>query len=401
MNRHIVRHKRPLVIRAHRPERTRLDMPLELAIVEEARELGWDLLDLRFTNNRLPDDIKPDGALIEFLPDESLSVKLREMGCPAVRLGTYPHPADHKLPVIINDHAATGRLAADHFAERQFKHVAYIGHNPWPMERIPLVYVAFERQAMSVECECHLLRLDNHLLSQSEQTYQMKEHLVGEWLAALPKPVGLLAFNDMWGATLSTICRQVGFRIPEEVAILGIGDNRLDCEMAPVSLSSIDTADDMRGREAVQLLNRLMTGLAPPRDPLVIEPKAVITRMSTDVLAVGDPDVAKAIRFIWDHLDQDLSVDHIAHEVGANRRQLERAFNKHLKRGIHTELRRKRLERCCELLRTTDLKIADIAPKVGFRSADFLHATFKKEFGITPRKYRLKGKAKILKTLKC
>jgi LacI family transcriptional regulator len=163
--------------------------------------------------------------------------------------------------------------------------------------------------------------------------------------------------------------------------------------MAPVALSSIDRNNAEYGRQAVALLKRLMEGAPDPTGPIMIQPKQVITRMSTDVLAVNDPQVAKAIRFIWDHLDQDLSVDHVAHEVGANRRQLERAFNKYLKRGVHAELRRKRLERCCELLRTTNLTIADLAPKAGFRSADFLHATFKKEFGITPRQYRLQGRA--------
>ncbi|MBT3294044.1 MAG: helix-turn-helix domain-containing protein [Verrucomicrobia bacterium] len=61
----------------------------------------------------------------------------------------------------------------------------------------------------------------------------------------------------------------------------------------------------------------------------------------------------------------------------------------HLKRGINAELRRKRLERCCELLRSTDISITDIAPMIGFRSGDYLHSCLKQAFGVTPRKYRL------------
>ena len=159
--------------------------------------------------------------------------------------------------------------------------------------------------------------------------------------------------------------------------------------MAPVALSSIDVARDEWGRQAAQLLQRLMHGAPAPPAPIMIPPRGIVVRHSTDVLAVDDPAVAQAMRFMWDHLERNLSVNHVAKAVDVPRRQLERAFRRHLKRGINAELRRKRLERCCELLRSTDITITDIAPMIGFRSGDYLHASFKQAFGVTPRQYRL------------
>jgi len=392
-SRQIVRKKRPLVIRANRPDQNNQEPLTELAILEQARALGWDLLDLLFTNGTIPADRQPDGAIIGYLPDEPLAIKLRQMGCPAVRLARWMHPDDHLLPTVMRDEVAVGRLAAEHFAERQFRHVAFVGHSPWPMERTPLYVDAFKNRAHELGIEYHLYRLKNPGSESPEAKYNRRSHEVGQWLSGLPKPLGLLAYSDIWGATLCTICRQARLAVPEAVAVLGISNNLLRCEMAPVGLSSIDVAMDEWGRQAALLLDQLMRGKTIASRTL-IRPHGVVVRQSTDVLAVDDPVVAKAMRFMWDHLEQDLPVEAVAHEVGVQRRQLERAFQYHLKRGIHAELRRKRLERCCELLRTTRLTIADIAPQTGFRSADFLHATFKQEFGITPRRYRLKTEDK-------
>jgi LacI family transcriptional regulator len=137
----------------------------------------------------------------------------------------------------------------------------------------------------------------------------------------------------------------------------------------------------------------MMDGKAAPKSPTMVRPGGVVTRRSTDVLAVPDTGVARAMRFMWDHLDQNLSVDDIAAEAGMQRRKLERAFRRHLGRGVNAELRRKRLERCCELLRTTRISVTDLAPTVGFRSKDYLHAAFQRTFGTTPQKFRRHGSA--------
>jgi LacI family transcriptional regulator len=378
--------ERPLVVLSTREPRT-FPAAAGHAIAEQAREFGWDLLDLRFTRGSLPDDREPSGALIESLPTEPLARRLRKMGCPTVRLGQLAHPNDEILPAVLPDGVATGHLAAEHFAEREFRNVAYVGRRPWSLSRT--MYEAFRDRAEALGCTSHLLRVGGEKSMTETAKYELRARQVGQWLTGLPKPVGVLSFSDSQAATLCTMCRRSGLAVPEDVAVLGLGNDLLDCEMSPVALSSIDVARDEWGRQAAQLLQRLMHGEPEPGAPIMIPPRGIVARRSTDVLAVADPAVAQAMRFMWDNLDQNLSVVHVAEAVDVPRRKLERAFRQHLKRGINAELRRKRLERCCELLRGTDITITDLAPMVGFRSGDYLHASFKQAFGITPRKYRV------------
>jgi len=359
------------------------------AILELARKWEWDLLDLGFTRGSIPADPPPSGALVGCLPPDPLAKRLREMGCPAVRLGRLPHPEDDLLPAVLPDQATQGRLAAEHFAERGFKDAAYVGHDPWSDAQT--VYEGFHERVEGLGLTCHLHQLKSGGLDDETNAarYERRVGEVGEWLDGLPKPVGVLTYGDGMAARLCTMCRRSGLTVPEDVALLGIGNDELICELSPVVLSSVDVNEEELGRQAAFLLRRLMAGEAASPAPVMIPPARVVARRSTEVLAVSDPAVARALRFMWDHLEQSLSVDNIAAEVGMSRRSLERAFRRELGRGVNAELRRRRLERCCELLKTTDTLIVDLAPLVGFRSADYLHAAFRRAYGTTPRRWRL------------
>ena len=366
-------------------------------IVELAREWEWNLLDLEFTRGSIPDNPSPRGAFIQCLPTDPLAKRLTKMGCPAVRLGRLPHPQDRLLPAILPDQAAAGRLAADHFADRGFKNVAFIAYDPSnPEEDCHALYEGFKHRAGERDLNFHLHELIGGDREHPEQDpaakYERRSQEVGGWLAALPKPVGVFTYDDVMAARVCTMCLAAGLAVPEEVAVLGVGNNPLTCELSPVHLSSIDTAVEERGKLAALLLRSLMHGKAPPAAPIMVPPRSVVQRRSTDVLAVDDPSVAGAMRFMWDHLEQSLSVKDIAQEVGVGRRHLERAFRHHLGRGINAELRRKRLERCCEVLRSTTISITDLAPRLGFRSADYLHSSFRQAFGMTPRTYRMRNR---------
>jgi LacI family transcriptional regulator len=360
-------------------------------IVKLAREWEWDLLDLGFTRGTIPPGPEPAGAFVNCLPDDPLAQRLRKMGCPAVRVGSLPHPQDALLPAVLPDMAATGRLAADHFNERGFKQVGLVGFAPLqPEANFYPAFKAFRERSSELGIACHVHRLEPTTKERELDRYERRTREVGHWLADLPKPMGVLTFNDYEAARICTMCQTVGLVVPEQVALLGYGDSELVCELSPVALSSIDPDMEELGRQAAHLLRRLMNGEAAPPGPIMVPPKGVIARRSTEVLAVPDPVVARAMRFMWDHLDQrHLSVDNVAAEVGVSRRSLERAFRAHLGRGISTELRRRRLERCCELLKTTDMPIVDMVPLLGFRSADYLHTVFRREFGTTPRTWRM------------
>ena len=132
-----------------------------------------------------------------------------------------------------------------------------------------------------------------------------------------------------------------------------------------------------------------MDGEPAPKEPVLIAPAGVVTRKSTDVLALPDLDTARALRYIWEHFTEPLQVSDIADAVAVSRRKLERHFRAHLHRSVNEELIRKRIERGCELLTTTDLSINDIARQVGFSTETYFFRIFRRTMGMTPRKYRL------------
>ena len=183
-----------------------------------------------------------------------------------------------------------------------------------------------------------------------------------------------------------------GLSVPEQVAVLAAGNRGPACETAPVPLSAIDNNQHMRGKRMVQELKAQLEGRPSPTNPILIPPAGVVERRSTDILAVPDARVAAAIRFMWDHYDWPITVDDVALQVGTSRTTIERAFRRCLGRGVIAELRRKRLERCKELLRSTDMTIPEITAAIGLNDKRYLHRAFKETFGETPRHYRVRHK---------
>lgn len=216
----------------------------------------------------------------------------------------------------------------------------------------------------------------------------LRQHRFAAWLDDTPRPVGILVWRDVFAGHVCAMCRQHGVAVPEEVAVLGIGNIRRLCKISPCPLSSIDPDQARHGREAAQLLQRLMQGDAESEDVIWIPPSRVGVRKSTDILAVADPAVARSLSFIWEHLSEPISVDDVSAAANMARRTLERRFRDQVGRTITQELLRKRLERCRELLLTTDLSVTDIAPSLGFLSKNYLHRAFRRKYGMSPGAFR-------------
>src|SRR4029077_18917384 len=151
---------------------------------------------------------------------------------------------------------------------------------------------------------------------------------------ALPKPVGIFASNDVCGAQLSEVCHEAGLHMPEQVALVGVDNDDLFCELARPSLSSVAIPAERIGYEAAALLDRLLAGARPPRRPLLLPPVRLVARQSSDVVALDDADVAAALRVIRAHAHVPLRVADVLREVPVSRRALERRFRKALHRGL-------------------------------------------------------------------
>jgi LacI family transcriptional regulator len=340
-------------------------------------------LDTERLTGRALQAVRPD-ALIALVISEALAEALRAPGCPVVNVASVL--ADEPFPRVGVNHRQVGELAARHLRERGFRHFGFVGHpnHSYSTEReagfrrglapgTHSLACYHERPAPSYRQRGRLLVLNEGLK---------------RWLMALPKPAGVFACHDVWGLQVVEACRVTGLWVPEEVAVIGVDNDDLLCELARPSLSSIVVPAERIGYEAAALLERLLQGAKAPRKPHLIPPAGVVTRQSSDVLAGADAEVTAAARFIRDHAHQLLSVEDVLRAVPVSRRSLERRFRALLERGLGEEIRRVHLERAKDLLATTALSIAEVAEQSGFASVHYLSRVFRRETGITPTAHR-------------
>ena len=292
-------------------------------------------------------------------------------------------------PRALEDNAQIGRLAAEHFLERGFRHIALFNFGNYWMEtdRLP----AFRRTIQAAGAQFHEIAYHRHF-SLLQPRLAREAQAAFQWLTEairrLPKPVGIFTGTDGIAITLLRACDAAGLRVPEEVAVLGCDNVPLICDFAPVPLSSVDNDLEQQGYAAAQLLDRLMDGHPAPREPILIPPKGVVTRQSTNILAVPHVPVARALRFIWEHYRERIQTPEIAAAVGLSRRGLEKSFQKHLHRTINSEVSRCRIEHAKRLLLTTNLKAYEVAEQSGFSGMLHFSKAFKRIVGVPARRFR-------------
>ncbi len=286
------------------------------------------------------------------------------------------------------DNGAIGRLAARHLTERGFHHLAFVGENKsdWSAARAE----GFQRYAKT-ELAHHptatFHRLD--LTRASTEWCPAVGELVG-WLRRLPRPVGILACRDLRAREVAQACRMARLRIPEDVAIVGVDNDDLLCELTDPPLSSISVPWDQIGYHMGAQLHALLRGHRRPEQLPVVVPSGIQVRRSSDIYAVGDEAVARACRHLRDPAHAPLAVEELARMAGVSRRSLERRFRRALGRSPHAEIQRLRLERSQQMLQETALSLAAIAERSGWSSVQRFMAVFKARMGQTPGQFRNK-----------
>lgn len=307
---------------------------------------------------------------------------LRKKRIPVVNLNDVHD--DLGLPAIESDHHAIGRLAADHLLERGFRHFAFCGFTGHAWSRKRRAGFAEAVAAAHGSCSVH----ESPWGGPSAHPWEQEQGRIGQWLRALPKPVGVLACNDMRGQHVLDACQRVHLSVPEEVAVIGVDNDVLLCELCAPPLSSVVPNPERIGYEAAALLDLLMAGKKPPRPQWTIAPLAVVTRQSTDVLAIDDAHVAAAVRFIREHACNGATVKELLEQVPLSRTILERRFRKYVGRSPQAEIRAVQLKRVRQLLAETDLRLERIAELAGFEHPEYMNVVFKRATGQTPGQYR-------------
>lgn len=314
-------------------------------------------------------------GLVAMVHDARTLRPYRRTGVPVVNVARTLDDhmlAELELPSVLPDDQAIGRTAFNYFKDRGFRRFAFCGHPTvaWSRARER----AFVTAAESIGQAC--------------ATVHVADAVPPDWLRGLPRYTALLAANDRYAWLAVDACRDLGIRVPEDVAVLGVDNDSLLTDMARPTLSSIGPASFNVGYEAGRVLSHLLQGGRVSPVPRLVEPAGVVTRHSTDVLVIDDTAVQAAARFIREHATEPISIADVVDAAATGRRTLERRFKASLGRSLHDELRRVRVERAMQLLRDTSLDIPTVAERSGFSGHARFSTVFRQATGATPTDFR-------------
>lgn len=320
-----------------------------------------------------------DGILAR-IENAAIARAVRQAGVPVVNVSAAGFAPEY--PRVISDSAGVARMAAEHLLERGFRQFGYCGDARfrWSTEH-GRNFEAVLREA-GFECDWFQSAPEDF------EDWDRERRKLATWLRRLPRPVGIMACYDIRGQQVLDVCRQEGIEVPDEVAVIGQHNDVVLCELCTPPLSSVIPNARRAGYEAAAMLDRMMAGERIEPVTVGIEPLGVATRQSTDVIALEDRRVAEAVRFIREHACEGIGVEDLVRVAGMSRTLLERRFRRLLGRSPYEEVLRVKLQRAKRLLAETDLTVAEVAERAGFRNAEYLSASFHKRTGMSPREYR-------------
>jgi LacI family transcriptional regulator len=324
-------------------------------------------------------DWKGDGILAR-IGDRRAANLILSAGVPVVELRRKL--TLDAVPSLGPDNQLVARMVADHLRERGFRHFGFCG---WPRGLDPPLdnrADCFVQHLAHAGVACSIFQADK------AAGWRQEQKRIARWIQSLPKPLGVMTCNDSRGLQVLRACASAGIGVPDQVAVIGAGNDDCICRLSDPALSSVDLAPEAIGYEAAQLLDRMMTKRSPRQQHIQVAPRGIITRRSTDVLATEDQAVAQTVAFIRQHACEDILVDNVLKHVRLSRSALEPRLKRVLGRTIHQEIQHVRLDRVKTWLATTDLPTKQIAAQAGFHSVQYLARVFRKNTGQTTARFR-------------
>jgi LacI family transcriptional regulator len=320
-------------------------------------------------------------AIIAQVRTRQVERLVRRSGLPVVNCSAM---FECEMPTVVNDNIAAGKMAAGHLLENGVRSFAFCAltsemytHKYFQGFTASLAEAGFGCEAFRDYCD-----------SESEVDWVANRKRMQKWLRSLKKPIAILCVHGPRGLEVCQACRRLGISIPDEVAVIALDNDELLCQMCNPPLSSVDLDARRIGYESVRLIDRMLRGRKPPAVPILIAPRRVIPRQSSDIVAVDDSEVASAVRFIRARAHEPISVKDLLQEIPLSRRALERRFEKALGRMPKAEIMRVRIRRAQQLLGETDLSVTTIAQQSGFTGQNKFSEAFRRETGQTPGEYR-------------
>jgi LacI family transcriptional regulator len=328
-------------------------------------------------------------GIIARIADAKMAQAVVSANLPTIAIGLtdeqmQPDNPLSKFSEISSDPAEVSRLAAEHLIERRLTRFAYVGSDDrgWSGRRER----TFRSYLAGRGFEPHVYSSPKH---RKDWVWEREQAYLAQWMSRLPTPIGVFACDDDRGREVLEACKLAGLNVPEDVAVVGVDNDEVFCELADPPLSSVALNAETAGYRAAALLESMMQGRERKRRKIVVEALGVVTRRSTDIVAVDDEDISKALQFIRQQRGCGISVDRVAEEVAMSRRSLEKRFREVIGRTILEEIQLTRLDRAKRLLMETTYPISKVAEIAGFGSAGYFIQFFQKQVGKTPRKYRV------------
>jgi len=361
------------------------DYRLHLGIERYAQEHGWSLSSNYSRERVIPWGWDGDGILAWLGAGDDLARFVWAAKKPTVDFSL--RRPQFKCARVLEDHQHAAQLAFEHLQARGVQHFIFYSDNAnWAYEERGIAFTDYAKRA---DCTCAWLR--RHA-AKDFKTGRGEWQRRLRWLAAAlkktPQPAGVLAANDQHALEVLEACELAGLNVPEQVAIVGIGNYLLAPDAMQTPISSVDTNLEVLGYRGAATLDALMSGREVSAAPLRIYAKGVITRKSSDMLALNHPNIARALRFIWEHSHEPIHVGDVVKVAAMSRRGLHVAFLQHVGRTPGEEIRRMRLEAAKRMLMDTNEKVETIALSCGYQSLNSFCVAFKNLTGKSPGEFR-------------
>lgn len=328
-------------------------------------------------------DWQPDGIISSVL-DKDIPV-----ANPGYRWPWVSILSEHETIVrayVTVDEDAVGRMAADFFMDRKLRSFGFIGNSEHAFSRNRAEGFRYALAAHGFDCSVFLYRTKISTQTKKQRMTVGKQKL--QWLKGLHRTAGVLACDDWEAFQFVQFCRLHGVRVPEDVAVLGVGNDEPFVSVSTPPLSSIRIPFDRVGYEAASMLDRILDEKPLEKDKVYLQPIGMVSRQSTDIFNVMDPVLAKALRFIQEHISEPIKVQDLLEHVFVSRTLLESKFRAELDRTPLMEIRRQRIQHAKQMLVDTDRSIQEIANACGFGSDIRLSTVFRELVDTTPTAYR-------------
>lgn len=348
---------------------------------------GWSLYLTEHGRHEIDESFvgnwKFDGVIARIETDLMASI-IQKMDVPTVDVSAARKIQG--IPWVETDDGMITKLAVEHLQDCGLQNFAFFGDpfynwSVWRQQKFE------ELMDLPFDYVSHMIY---NLPKRTEPRVKwwMEREKIRAWLQSLPKPVGIFACYDACGQQLLEICRYYNFMVPEDIAVIGVDNDELLCDLSTPSMSSIIPNGKLTGSLAAELLDRMMHGEQLRSQKHSIAPLGVKKRVSTDVLSVVDPHIAQAIAFIRENAQRNIRVEDVLEIVPMSRRVFETRFRQALNRTPHQEILRVRVNAVRELLTQSDLSMFEISEKLEIQHPEYLSVFFKKETGMTLKEYR-------------